>query len=576
MGVRLTGSIGGFEVSFAQNRIASLGEERISPMYELGIRLRHELDPDRAVNEAHTLFLTYARKILENRLADASSSKEEAVSWGLGFLQEATKVRIDDDLLIKSRLFMVRHLCTNTQLSEIETLVDGRRDVSRIKAADELVTFVLENRQQVSKILDDLEVQVQFGVRATSDLEATIASGIFQRLFPSNAASVRTTFRSHLDRLVCQLVQTKKTQWQVFGHSEENAVFMKVRYGESKVEVLVSKPVGLGTFKTVFGVIRCAEAGLLQEISREACSVTQTRNFLHQRVGVYAYAKSDSLRAYRNKFNRLQQHYADNGSMMRWGAIRCIQADLHNLSAVIREIEEGMRLEVELASAVPSAVSMEVVYKRHRPTEIKGIAMEYMDGGTLFERTRRTPYPVCDRDSIGLAIQLCQAVADMHRCGIVHMDIKSNNVLLSSHFQKGEADRVTLKLIDFGAAKRIGPQALCHSRVSTYPAPEVVVAELRPVPYDYSMDAWSLGITIFELAYGSRLAQKIIDTKTGRSRPLSEILATIESIPGSIPEVAAVIVGLLQDEPTTRWSAQKATDELQRVKDGPKISWTIF
>src|SRR5713226_4466402 len=79
------------------------------------------------------------------------------------------------------------------------------------------------------------------------------------------------------------------------------------------------------------------------------------------------------------------------------------------------------------------------------------IIMEYIEGGTLREKL---PYTKVD-DALSVALQIGEALQEAHAKGIVHRDIKSDNVVLTS---KGQA-----KVMDFGLAKLKGSLKLTRS-----------------------------------------------------------------------------------------------------------------
>ena len=84
----------------------------------------------------------------------------------------------------------------------------------------------------------------------------------------------------------------------------------------------------------------------------------------------------------------------------------------------------------------------------------------------------------------------------LHSYGIVHRDLKLENVMMSDN-----SDVAVPKLVDFGLAKLIGPSEKADEPFGTlgYVAPEV----LRKDPYSFSADIWSIGCILYALLSGS-------------------------------------------------------------------------
>ena len=95
----------------------------------------------------------------------------------------------------------------------------------------------------------------------------------------------------------------------------------------------------------------------------------------------------------------------------------------------------------------------------------------------------------------GWCFQLAQAVKALHTGGIIHADIKSANVLLSSD------DKV--KLTDFSLSCRVESGKVLTHKVctGTHRPPECLLGR----PWDISVDIWALGVTFYEIAYGDYL-----------------------------------------------------------------------
>ncbi|RPD59294.1 kinase-like protein [Lentinus tigrinus ALCF2SS1-7] len=97
--------------------------------------------------------------------------------------------------------------------------------------------------------------------------------------------------------------------------------------------------------------------------------------------------------------------------------------------------------------------------------------------------------------------ELCRAVAWMHSVGLVHRDIKLENILLTSDpFAEPLPSQSLIKLTDFGLSRFIDPEqplltTLCGS--DSYAAPELVMGK----PYDgRQTDAWACGVVLYALA----------------------------------------------------------------------------
>ncbi|MCL7030740.1 hypothetical protein MKW94_028084 [Papaver nudicaule] len=93
------------------------------------------------------------------------------------------------------------------------------------------------------------------------------------------------------------------------------------------------------------------------------------------------------------------------------------------------------------------------------------------------------------------AAQLFISLKHLKECGVLHCDIKPDNVMVN----KAKND---LKLCDFGNSMFAGKNEITPCLVSRfYRAPEVILG----LPYDHPMDIWSVGCTLYELYSGKVL-----------------------------------------------------------------------
>src|SRR5215208_6132085 len=92
------------------------------------------------------------------------------------------------------------------------------------------------------------------------------------------------------------------------------------------------------------------------------------------------------------------------------------------------------------------------------------IVLEYLPGGDMFALTKTHPLPI--KRALFYLEQVCSGLAHAHKCGVIHRDIKPQNLLLT-------ADQQVVKIADFGVA-RIDAMDGAITRVGTniYSAPE--------------------------------------------------------------------------------------------------------
>jgi WD40 repeat protein len=186
------------------------------------------------------------------------------------------------------------------------------------------------------------------------------------------------------------------------------------------------------------------------------------------------------------------------------------------------------------------------------------LALEYVDGGTLAQKTAGVPQP--PREAARLVELLARAVQHAHQNGIIHRDLTPGNVLLS-------ADGAP-KLTDFGLARSVhDPQKITATGaiVGTpgYLAPEQ--AQGDPTGVSPATDVYSLGAILYSLVTGRPPFQA--------SSPLKTILETVarEPVPPNrvrpgIPfDLETICLRCLHKEPGRRYAtAADLAEDLRR------------
>ncbi|MBN3307513.1 ST17B kinase, partial [Amia calva] len=122
------------------------------------------------------------------------------------------------------------------------------------------------------------------------------------------------------------------------------------------------------------------------------------------------------------------------------------------------------------------------------------LLLEYAAGGEIFDHCvseERLP----ERHITRLLRQTLEGVHHLHQCSLVHLDLKPQNILLTSLSPLGD-----IKIVDFGLARRLGTSGELREILGTpeYVAPEILNYE----PITTATDLWSVGVIAYMLVTG--------------------------------------------------------------------------
>ena len=138
--------------------------------------------------------------------------------------------------------------------------------------------------------------------------------------------------------------------------------------------------------------------------------------------------------------------------------------------------------------------------------EIDFISMEYLEGETLADRIRRLP--LTEAEARVIARQLCAGLAEAHRDGLIHGDLKAKNVILT----KDPDGSVRAVITDFGLARRVDATTGIVGGTRDYMAPELFKGEKPSV----ASDIYALGVLLWELRFARTPSDLGIESSTLR------------------------------------------------------------
>ena len=195
--------------------------------------------------------------------------------------------------------------------------------------------------------------------------------------------------------------------------------------------------------------------------------------------------------------------------------------------------------------------------------QIQFIVMEYIDGISLAEYIKLQGV-LKWKDAVYFTIQILRALQHAHDRGIVHRDIKSQNVMM---LPDG-----TIKVMDFGIARfnRETDKTLSEKAIGSvhYISPEQARGEMT----DEKSDIYSVGVMLYEMLTG----QKPFDGETPVAIALQHMQTPpkpLREINSSIPEgLEEITLKAMQKEPSMRYqTAGEMINDIEEFKKDPSI-----
>src|SRR5580700_2312479 len=221
-------------------------------------------------------------------------------------------------------------------------------------------------------------------------------------------------------------------------------------------------------------------------------------------------------------------------------ALKVIRPDLARNRAILDRFKQELILATQVTHR-----NVVRIYDLGEAEGIKFITMEYVEGENLahvlHQRTKLSP-----KEAVALIEQVCRALEAAHSVGVIHRDLKPQNIMW-------ETDSGRILVMDFGLAKTLEGERMTQTgaMVGTmeYMSPEQALAG----NLDQRSDIFSLGLIFYELLTGqtpfhadSALASLIKRTQE-RVVPVSELE---KSVP---PELSQIVSRCLERDVALRY-----------------------
>lgn len=239
-------------------------------------------------------------------------------------------------------------------------------------------------------------------------------------------------------------------------------------------------------------------------------------------------------------------------------AIKILKDEYLNNEEFIRRFKNESK-----AIAMLSHPNIVKVYDVSFGDMIQYIVMEYIDGITLKEYIDRQGI-IEWKDALHLTTQILKALQHAHECGIVHRDIKPQNIML---LQDG-----TIKVTDFGIARFSdkATRTMTEQAIGSvhYIAPEQARGDVT----DGKTDIYSVGVMLYEMLTGklpfdgdSAVTVALMQLQSTPKRPR-------EVNPGIPIGLEQITMKAMQKQPTSRYtSAAEMLSDIERFRLNPSI-----
>ena len=195
------------------------------------------------------------------------------------------------------------------------------------------------------------------------------------------------------------------------------------------------------------------------------------------------------------------------------------------------------------------------------------IVMEYVEGETLKDLIRRRDR-LSGNESVAVTLQLLAAVDFAHHSGIVHRDIKPQNIMI---------DRAgTAKVMDFGIA-RAGDSGMTEAGsilgTAQYLAPE----QAKGYPVDERSDLYSVGVCLYEMLTGT-VPFRGDSAVTVALKHVNEVpVEPSELVPGMPYALNQIVLKAMAKDPADRYqSAAEFARDLRAAKEGGPVAAAAF
>ncbi|CAI5985502.1 unnamed protein product [Closterium sp. NIES-65] len=188
------------------------------------------------------------------------------------------------------------------------------------------------------------------------------------------------------------------------------------------------------------------------------------------------------------------------------------------------------------------------------------LIMELCPGGDLFERIKSRAQ-LSEPEAASIVRQLLEALIHSHSLGILHRDVKPENILLCS-----PSSCSSIKLIDFGVATVLPEGTLCREAAGT---PEYMAPEVYDEKYGFGADVWGAGVSLYVMLSGIPPFWESTNRSLEQAIRIKKVSFKHWKWADVSGEAKELITRMLEKDPSKRITAQEALEHPWIAKLAP-------
>ena len=228
---------------------------------------------------------------------------------------------------------------------------------------------------------------------------------------------------------------------------------------------------------------------------------------------------------------------------------------LHEELVANEEIVKRFNREAKIVSHLDHPCIIHVYLFGELPDGNLFLAMEYVDGTCLSALLKTGPLPL--PLSVHISAQILSALTEAHRKGVVHRDLKPDNIMLMDR----PDEPASVKVLDFGIAKFLGARTVLTQQglvfgSARYISPEAAAGE----PVDERADLYAVGVILYQMLAGrppfeDTSAVALLMRHVNDPPPPLLDQPAARSVP---PGIARVVMRALEKDPARRFDGAAA------------------